>query len=193
MRPSVVRTAVCTLLLALASAGCDERTLPTEPSAPERPFFSRPPAPGFVALARSTSLSQEHAVSRTIGPLGGRIEIAEAGVALSVPAGALAAPVKITVRAPAGAEMAFEFEPHGLEFLTPATIEVRVRGTEAEELLDLSARGVDRLPLDRFLGVYFGDDRGRGVEPLEILPAYRRGDAVAFDVEHFSGYVCATG
>ena len=76
-------------------------------------------------------------MSNTIGPRGGRIEIAEAGVALTVPAGALTEPVEITVRAPAGAEMAFEFEPHGLQFLTPATIEVRVHGTESEDLLDL--------------------------------------------------------
>ena len=63
----------------------------------------------------------------------------------------------------------------------------------SEGQLDLTAKGIDRVPLEHFLGVYFTGDRHEGVEALEVLPTYRKGDAVAFDVEHFSGYVCATG
>ena len=129
-------------------------------------------------------------MSRTIGTERGRLEIAEAGVTIVVPEGALDAPVRITVTALAGEHMAFDLQPHGLRFLRPATIEVDVNRTEAADGLRTTDGAVD---VERFLGVLFEGDPTLGVEPLETLPAYRKGGTVAFDGAYFRGYVCATG
>ncbi len=195
MRSTPLRTATLAALAVLALTGCREDTLPTRPpDATETSFFRHPPAPGFEALARRTPLEQERVVHGTIGPLGGRLEIPEAGITFIVPAGALSHPVEITVRAHAGAVMAFDFAPHGLRFLEPATVEMRVLGTGAEaRLAAASPSGDGPGRLDRFMGVYFTGEPESGVEPVETFRTYRSGDAVAFDIEHFSGYVCATG
>lgn len=193
MRFSSHRLAVAGLVFVLA--GCADAPLPTQaPGSPETAFFSRPPAPGFDAVVRMSPLEQELVVSRIIGSAGGRLEIAEAGIAFVVPEGALSASVAITVKALAGREMAFDFQPHGLLFLKPATIKLDLRQTTSAERLP--ADGPAAIPgasLDRFLGVYFTGDPERGVDPVEVLPVYRSRDGVAFDIHHFSGYVCATG
>jgi hypothetical protein len=193
MRFSSHRLPLAGLLLVLVA--CADAPLPTQaPSSPETAFFSRPPAPGFDAVARLTPLEQELVVSRTIGSAGGRLEIAEAGIVFVVPEGALSVPVAITMTALAGREMAFDFQPHGLRFLKPPTIKLDLRATTAAgHLPALEPTAVQGTSLERFLGVYFTGDPARGVEPLEVLPAYRSRDGVAFDIRHFSGYVCATG
>jgi hypothetical protein len=193
MRSFSHRLPIAALVLVLAA--CADAPLPTQaPASPETAFFSRPPAPGFDAVARISPLEQELVVSGTIGSAGGRLEIAEAGVTFVVPRGALSGPVEITMKALSGREMAFDLQPHGLRFLKPATIELRVGATAAAG--HLPTRGpaaAEGASLERFLGVYFTGDPALGVEPLETLPAYRSRDAVAFDIHHFSGYVCATG
>jgi len=195
MRPTVDRTAVLVLFLTLAFTGCAEDSNLTDVTdAPATTFFRRAPAPGFDALQRATPLNQEISVSRIVGPQGGLLELKEAGVTFRVPAGALTEPVEITMTALAGHAMAFDFAPHGLEFLTPASISVRVGGTTVDGLLDLEGRDPeDGTRLDRFLGVYFEGEPEEGVEPLENLETYWDEGSVAFDIMHFSGYVCATG
>lgn len=189
MRRTVDFAAVFTLVATMALAGCSPTpTLPGEPAADA--FFSRPPAPGFDALERKAPLPVELTASRTIGPEGGQIRLADAGLRFVVPPGALAEDTRISVRALAGAALAFEFEPHGLEFSTPASIHVDIAGTKAEAFqLD----GAPRRPLDRFLGVYFTGDERSGFEPRENLATYLLDGAIVFDIEHFSGYVCASG
>ena len=193
MRSFSHRVPVAALVLTLVA--CADTPLPTQaPESPESAFFSRPPAPGFDAVARLVPLEQELVVSRTIGTEGGRLEIAEAGVTFVVPEGALSRPVEITMTALAGREMAFDFQRHALRCRRRTTIEVRVGSTAAAGRLPADGPAAVRgAGLERFLGVYFDGDPAEGVEPLETLPAYRSRDAVAFDVNHFSGYVCATG
>jgi len=195
MRPTVDRTAAFVLFITLALAGCTETSTLTDVSdLAEATFFRRAPAPGFEAVRRATPLNQEISVSRIIGPQGGILELQEAGVRFRVPAGALTEAVEITMTALAGDAMAFDFAPHGLEFLTPASISVGVPGTVEEGLLDLVRRDTESgAPLDRFIGVYFEGEPDEGVEPLESFETYLDGGAVTFDIMHFSGYVCATG
>ena len=50
-----------------------------------------------------------------------------------------------------------------------------------------------RRALDRFLGVYFAGDEASGYEALENLDAYLLDGSIVFEIEHFSGYVCASG
>lgn len=190
MRRTVDFAAVFTLTAMLALTGCTDPTLPADHSAES--FFSRPPAPGFDATRRSVALPAPLSTSRAIGPDGGEIRIAAAGVTFVVPAGALDQVTDITVTALAGDALAFEFAPHGLEFARPASIRVDVAGTEAEHLLESGDRTVRR-PLDRFLGVYFTGDEVSGYEALENLGTYLLDGSIVFEIEHFSGYVCASG
>lgn len=190
MRKTVEVTAVFALATAMALAGCSERT-PTGPSADgATPFFTRAPAAGYDVLRRSTPLAHDVTVVGVVGPEGGRLDVAEAGVTLVIPAGALTRPTRITMTALAGDATAVEFAPHGLEFDIPARIHVRAEGTGAEGTLWRTPNGTT---LDSFLGVYFEGRAGVGAEPLETIPTFVLDGAIVFEVEHFSGYATASG
>jgi ZU5 domain len=195
MRRTVELVAVCLLAATLALSGCSDAPLPSE-LADEAAvsFFSREPAPGFDAMKRRVPLPADLTITGTIGPEGGRLEIIEAGVTLVIPQAALSSPTVITMRALAGEAVAFEFAPHGLEFAAPASIRIRAAGTEAEQLLERPDRSTfENTPLRGFLGVYFEGNAGEGAEPVENIETYLVKDALVFSIEHFSGYVSASG
>jgi len=198
-------TATLALATTLTLVGCSDLQGPTAPLIENsvKPFFSYEPAPGFDVVRRTEPLATDLSVSEVIGPNGGTLQIAAAGVSLVVPPLALAADVEITMTALAGDAVAFEFAPHGLYFHTPPEIRVAVEGTHAESWWFwswLSANWADTwmeetIPLGEFLGVYFeGDPQdGEGVDPIEQIPAYLQGGEVVFPIRHFSGYACASG
>ena len=217
MNVNPVTTVALALAAGLAAAGCSDIRTPTE-SPPDpiqpQPFFSYAPATGFDALRRHEPLLTDVSTSQVIGVEGGEIVIPTAGVSLVVPALALSADTQITVTALAGDAVAFEFAPHGLQFLVPAAIRVRVEGTEAEDeledLLEDTSSGHDRdddeedlddldsgsfvVPLNSFIGVYFEGDPSLGVvEPLERIDTFLQDGHIVFPIQHFSGYVTASG
>ena len=100
------------------------------------PFFSKQPAEGFTVLRRTKPLSRSVSVTETVGAKGGKIKLKAAGVTLEIPAGALSANTTISITAPAGNAVAFQFSPHGLQFGTPASIRLDVKGTTAEGATD---------------------------------------------------------
>ncbi|MDQ3809868.1 MAG: hypothetical protein M3336_06210 [Chloroflexota bacterium] len=129
--------------------------------------------------------------TRTIGPAGGTIAIAAAGIQVVFPAGAVAAAVPITVTAPAGYSVAYNFGPHGLRFSKPVKVEVSLNGTLAQ-----GNRTVQNL----LQAAYFIDELGT-IEATGIVPAseYRSVQfdpsrlKVTFPIQHFSGYLLASG
>jgi hypothetical protein len=147
------------------------------------PFFSQQPADGFTVLRRTKPLSRRVTVTQTVGASGGTIKLRGAGVTLEISAGALSANTAITITAPSGNVVAFEFSPHGLRFGAAASIRLDIKGTTAEGAKDS----------DAYAGVYFVGDMSAAVQPLELLRTHLDGRQIVFDIEHFSGYAVAGG
>jgi len=181
----------CVIPLAVATviglSACADQPSPfdLEVAGPQvfAPFFSEQPAEGFTVLRRTKPLSRSVSVTETVGAKGGKIKLKAAGVTLEIPAGALSANTTISITAPAGNAVAFEFSPHGLLFGTPASIRLDVKGTTAEGATDS----------DAYAGVYFVGDVSGAVQPLEVLTTYLDGKQIVFDILHFSGYAVAGG
>ncbi len=192
MRRTVEIIAATTVAATLALGGCTESSIPTQP-VDEPAFFSHEPAPGFSVIRRDAPLASDYSVTRTVGPEGGELELAEAGIRLSVPAGALDRATEITLRARAGSAMAFELAPGGLELDVAATVEVSAVGTQVHALVAGAEPGST---LDGVLGVVFEDEREGPVEPVGVLRAVRSDDAHAIVVQIMSllgGYATASG
>lgn len=138
---------VCTLatvlmgaVLLLAAAGCDKGPVA---SSPETPVLMPPEGsePASVMLPESASKKPGNSgvkwgveVLKLIGPQGGKVK--NGPVILDVPAGALAAPVLISVTIPVAGPLVSVFGPSGLEFNAPVKLsvdldEVLVIGDEA--------------------------------------------------------------
>ena len=190
MRKTVRIAAAFALATSAVMTGCSEQ-LPTTPMDDlEASFFLHPPAPGFDALTRNVPLARDVAITRLVGAAGGRLDIDEAGISFVIPPNALSEETWITMTAIEGEAMAVEFAPHGLEFAVPSTLHFRARGTPAETEILQRPNGAS---LERFLGVYYRGDPLIGVEPLENISTYVLDGSIVFDIEHFSGYVCASG
>src|SRR3982751_4734971 len=99
-----------------------------------------------IVLQRTAPLSADLTESATVGPKGGEIAIAAAGVKVAIPAGALTASTLITMTALKGTHVAYDFQPHGLIFLKPVKVQQEIIGT--------GATGIAAL-LNGMHGVYF--------------------------------------
>lgn len=147
-------------------------------------------------LQRTSPLPRDITVSAAIGKSGGTIEIREAGLRFVVPSNALVPPsrqktVTITVTALKGDDVAYTFQPHGLQFREPVRIEQEFKGTTAEG---------NRSLLEGVEGAYFpsvtGLDPVSGIASvLEFRPTSVdvTGSRIKFTVDHFSGYLIASG
>lgn len=195
---------MCSILAASAALayGCGEIAAPAAPEQPAHGLVGN--VLGTVTevltpvtvLQRTTPLAQDISVSEEIGKNGGIIEIREAGLKFIVPKNALTPPrskgsVTITVTALKGDDVAYTFEPHGLEFREPVRIEQEFKGTNAEKNKALIAS---------LEGAYFPSvnhlDPVRGLASvLEFRPTSMdvTGSKVKFTVDHFSGYLIASG
>jgi len=139
------------------------------------------------ALERATPLSSDIVASAVIGSAGGTISIPQAGVTLTIPAGAVASPVAFSLKAVAGNLVAYELEPHGTSFL---------RNVEVRQDLTVTQWNGTLLPLLK--AGYFADlsqlQQGSATalvsEVLGGLTSLLSG-TFTWRVEHFSGYVVA--
>ena len=142
-------------------------------------------------VTRDSALATSLSASSTIGILGGQISLPGAGLTVLIPAFALSTPTTITVTAVAGSQVAYEFEPHGLQFSVPLVVTQVLEGTSAKQ------HGV-------FPGVLFGgyfadlaalDPLGGTAWVNEILGVSidRVLGTATFSVTHFSGYLLGTG
>ncbi len=183
-----VRSIARTLMLGTALLVCACSDLPTEPQVEVTPTAGLlgdlvgvvgGTVGGVVkvlngilspVLTRETPLSQDEVVTEWIGRNGGVIRLPRAGLTVSVPAGALSRPTRITVRAPAGDLLGYEFAPHGLQFNRPVTLTQDVSGRADVEV------------------VYFDGPLQPTVEVLEVLPVWATRNVAVFRIEHFSGY-----
>jgi hypothetical protein len=122
-------------------------------------------------LTRENPLTRDEVVTQTVGRWGGTIRLRRAGLTVTIPPGALRTNTRITVKAPAGDLLGYEFAPHGLQFDRPVILTQEV---------DVPEGGLEV--------VYFDGDLQPTVGVLEVLPVATFRDRAVFSIEHFSGY-----
>ena len=116
--------------LGVGVVGCSDESLPTgTPLAPS--FFRTAPLPGFDVVKRTHVLDTDLVKSMEIGVKGGKLAFPEAGIQLEFPEGALSRPTLVTVRAYAGSDVAFDFQPHGTRFARAVSVLLATDGTTA--------------------------------------------------------------
>ncbi|MEO7360967.1 MAG: hypothetical protein ABI120_11595 [Gemmatimonadaceae bacterium] len=141
------------------------------------------------ALNRDDSILVPIARSFTFTAKGGKIEIQESGLTIHVPAGAIpSASLTITVTVLPGTAVAYDFQPHGTQFLKPLSFSQSLKNTSWDKV---GFKGT----ID---GGYFKDvsqvNLGTGIALLdEILPITIKGKEASFDINHFSGYMVSGG
>jgi hypothetical protein len=188
------------LALSLAAACSSEHAAPTTPSlAPTAASASLLGAVGSVVgstlsvlqlvqpLQRTTPLPNDITVTQTIDGSGGTLSIPAAGVTVTVPQGALATPTVITMRARAGAAVAYDFEPHGIVFAGPLTFTQKLGDTNAS-LLSFTGMQLGYYADDSLLGqntALVSELIGGTVSLLSQTFTSR--------IQHFSGYVVSCG
>ena len=186
MKRSGLRALLLAAVLGTTVLGCSDTTAP-EAAAPRRADLLS----GLLQvdlLQRLLPLAQNQSAAATIGPAGGSIRIAQAGMTITFPAGAVAEPVAIRVTALAGSNVAYTFEPHGLVFPKRPVITQDLGVTQVVQRL-LLARQME--------GVYFASEAqisGSTATVQEAIPAtvdlLRL--RMSFPVAHFSGYAAST-
>ena len=140
----------------------------------------------ITALRWREPLANDVSRSAVIGPAGGSIEIDELGFRFTVPAGAVSAPTNISVTAVAGSVVAYEFEPHGLQFDERATFSQELRYTGLTGLLGIVMRGAYFDARSDILPDGTADVSEIIPTRLDLFPL-----RVRFPVKHFSGYIVA--
>ncbi|NUO39279.1 MAG: hypothetical protein HOQ17_01785 [Gemmatimonadaceae bacterium] len=138
-------------------------------------------------ILRNTPLPYPITVSKTIGRAGGVLSIPAAGVSVVVPVGALSGDTKITMTARAGSLLAYDFEPHGVQFNVPLVFNQDLNGTNAGLLS----------PLGLKLG-YYSDPSLLGTTTAlvsELITGVTNLLSRTFTapIKHFSGYVVICG
>ena len=132
-------------------------------------------------LGRAVPLRSDITVRAAIGPAGGTLTIPETGFTLVVPKGAVTGVVMFSVRAMAGASVAYDFAPHGITFNVPLQFRQSLTGTTA-------------LPGQMLMGGYFKDTTQVDCDLMEAdvdesTSTELESGSVVFDLWHFSGYL----
>jgi hypothetical protein len=131
-------------------------------------------------------------VKQTINPSGGVISIPRTGLTMSFPAGAVSAPIEITVTSD-DKYVAYRMEPSGTQFLKDVTV---------TQLLSFTQVSGKRLK-NPLLAAYIPDDKvslaGKiqvlEIEPSQTVVSPRTGlpEAQVWLIKHFSRYMLASG
>lgn|GEM_PF-710941 len=127
--------------------------------------------------------------SFTFDRSGGKIEIAEAGLRVDIPAGAIPGKsLTITVTVLPGKSVAYDFQPHGTKFLKALEFRQDLKGTSWD---DSAFKGT-------LTGGYFKDrsqlDLRSGIALLdELFPILVKTHEARFNINHFSGYMVSSG
>ena len=181
--------------VALFAACSSEST--SLPSAPDAAFskatVSSPLSTTTAAMTlatgaqRTSALASSLTVTQAIGVDGGTLSIPQAGVTITVPAGALAATTLISMTARAGTVIAYDFAPHGTRFAKPLVFTQALAGTNVPAAL---------APL-LTLGYYAdaNDLTAFGASVSEFIAGLSNpaNASVTSSISHFSGYMVACG
>lgn len=174
-----------------AAIGCsDAREAPLGPGEVSR-HRAGPGTPVVVpVLQRVKPLAEDVTVRERIGWTGGTIRIAEAGLRVRIPAGAIPLEdrhrkIEITVTALKGGQVAYTFAPHGLTFRRPIEMVQESRFTTAP-----------RGGFQRVVGAYFPDPSALGATTATVTEfrptSFEKRRQLVWTAEHFSGYLLAS-
>jgi len=179
-------TAFVTLTGAVSCATEPTATTPSNGTPASSTGARRDGAITVVPLLRTAPLATSQTVSAQIGTLGGRLSLPGAGLTVVIPPLALVTPVTITITAPAGSDVAYEFSPHGLSFVAPivATQDLSVTQARAGGLID---------PLSLFVGYYPDSSSITTVTELLNLQVNLSAQTSTALLRHFSGYMWSSG
>jgi hypothetical protein len=192
MRSSGLRLLTVIGLGTVIFACSDSQSVTSPTSAPgtgaTRQLLASPTAVNVVT--RNVPLDTALTASAVIGVFGGRISLPGAGLTVVVPSLAVLTPTLITVTAVAGREVAYEFAPHGTQFLLPVRMTQSLSGTSASGsglLTTLSAGYFQNISdLDELNGTAL-------ISELLGTSISLWSNTVSFSVSHFSGYLIGTG
>jgi hypothetical protein len=180
------------VVAAVFAAGCGENSgITSPPQAPAtRSLLTILSSPETVqVITRKTPLPAPVSASAVFGAFGGTLTVPGTGLKVVVPALAVLSPTRITVTAVAGSQVAYEFEPHGIHFVTPLLVTQNLSGTSADNagLLQPVRAGyfANLSDLDPLNGT------GLVSELLGTTLSLLTKSAT-FPVFHFSGYLIAT-
>ena len=173
--------------------GCSDARSATGPTVAADPAASRQLllTPTRVSVVtRDVPLSTPETASALIRWPGGRITLANAGLTIVIPPFAVSTPTLISVTAVAGAQVAYEFEPHGTQFNVPLIAMQSLSGT--------SASNNALLPSVLYAGYFqsamdLDPSSGTALVAELLGTSIRAGRTVTFAIPHFSGYLIATG
>ncbi len=190
------------VLASCSEAGITTPSAPTEAfTAPSSAHFVADGLVGAVADAAHLKLKalwwkNKHQnvvkVSQTIDQSGGTISIPETGLTMSFPAGAVTAPIRITVTSD-DKYVAYKMEPSGTRFLKDVTVTQLLASTE-----------ISGAPLrSQLYAAYIADDKlnlsgvlkALEIEPSTTIfsPRTHLPEAHVWIVKHFSRYMLASG
>lgn len=192
MRISARRLATLIGIGALA-AGCSDSGGVTRPStagpAATELLLASPTT--VKVVTRDVPLSTPQSASATVGLLGGQIALPAAGLTVVIPPFAVTTSTLITVTAVAGAQVAYEFEPHGIRFLVPLRATQSLAGTSAST----SGLLAPTLYAGYFENVLDLNQLNGTALVSELLSTSINlgGNTASFSIRHFSGYLLATG
>jgi hypothetical protein len=127
----VCERGITALLIGFALSSCSDSSAPVQPGSDATRLISGPTRMDVVTW--DTPITTSQSASAVIGVLGGQIRIPGLGLTVTVPALALTTPTTITVTAVPGSVVAYEFEPHGLQFNVPLVVTQRLSGTSASQ------------------------------------------------------------
>ena len=201
-RPLSLLLAVC-IIASCSDAALQNPTAPFDPTAAASAKGSEKTG-GTVALPdagielkalwwnRDWKRQDAVVVKQTIDKSGGVISIPRTGLTMSFPAGAVSAPIQITVTSD-DKYVAYKMEPSGTQFLKDITV------TQLLSFTEVSGRRLKN-PL---LAAYIPDDKvslAGKIHVLEIEPSHtifsaRTGlpEAQVWLIKHFSRYMLASG
>jgi hypothetical protein len=137
---------------------------------------------------RTTPLPADVTWSFTAGPAGAVSSNPDVGLTIVVPFGALSSTQTITVTAPAGAPVAYKFQPH-LVFLKQVSLTQSLAGTDVGLLGSIALSGAHFATEDLVLDA-------NGLAPVdEVVPALLSifTNTATFKVGHFSGWILTSG
>lgn len=140
----------------------------------------------IIPLQRTTPLGANQQTSATIGIFGGSFSLPSAGLTLIVPPLAVLSPTTITATALAGSNVAYEFTPHGLQFLAPVIATQSLQHTEA-------GIGGARYGQPLYVGYFPTSGLIASVTELLNAPVNLLGLTSTAVLWHFSGYTWSSG
>lgn len=137
----------------------------------------------------------EQSVSAVVGAEGGTLSLPGADFSMTIPGGALTAPITITIVAKAGRHVAYEMLPHGLKFLKPVTVVQGLRTT--------ATYGTDESKAVRTAYLTEGNDQinaDDSASPVELeasttllYGAQPIAETHIWNLNHFSRYLLISG